>query len=225
MSLRAIVTDIEGTTSSIEFVHRTLFPYARRRLQAYLRAHAGESAIEEIRALVAAEEGRTQDGDALAQTLARWIDEDRKATPLKTLQGMIWAEGYAAGELKGHVYPDTPAALRRWHAQGLKLYVYSSGSVDAQKLIFGHTEYGDLTPLFSGYFDTRVGGKREARSYRAILEQTGHAAGDVLFLSDVGEELDAAREAGLQTLQLIRDEKATPFAAHPQAADFSGILA
>ena len=114
--------------------------------------------------------------------------------------------------------------LRRWHAQGRQLYVYSSGSVEAQKLIFGHTEYGDLTPLFSGYFDTRVGGKREAGSYRAILQQIGRPGREVLFLSDVGEELDAARAAGMQTRQLIRDAKAKPFEAHPQAKDFSELL-
>ena len=159
-----------------------------------------------------------------AEVLERWIAEDRKVTPLKTLQGMIWAQGYAAGELEGHVYADTPPALRRWHGQGLRLYVYSSGSVEAQKLIFGHTQAGDLTPLFSGYFDTRVGGKREADSYRAILASIGMPGDEVLFLSDIGEELDAAREAGMRTVQLLRDGKARPSAAHQHATDFTTIL-
>jgi enolase-phosphatase E1 len=223
--LRAIVTDIEGTTSSIDFVHQTLFPYARRRLRAFLREQAGDPGVQALLDDVEAVEHRDLSLSEAADVLEVWIDEDRKLTPLKTLQGMIWRLGYEAGELKGHVYADTPAALRRWHEQGLKLYVYSSGSVEAQKLIFGHTDYGDLTPLFSGYFDTRIGGKREAASYRAIVQQTGERAEDTLFLSDVGEELDAAREAGLQTLQLIRDTKAKPFPAHPQAADFSRISA
>lgn len=223
MTLRAILTDIEGTTSSIDFVHQTLFPYARRHLRSYLRAHAERTEIQQlIGDIEALEHADLSLGDA-ADVLEQWIDEDRKVTPLKTLQGMIWRQGYAAGELKGHVYPDTPDALRRWHAQGVQLYVYSSGSVDAQKLIFGHTDYGDLTPLFSGYFDTRVGSKREATSYREILRQTGHTGADMLFLSDVGEELDAARKAGMHTLQLVRDDKTRPFPAHPQAQDFSGV--
>jgi len=223
-AVRVVVTDIEGTTSSIDFVHKTLFPYSRTRLRAFLHAHASDTAVRACLGEVEAIEGRTLSIDEAASILERWIDEDRKVTPLKTLQGLIWAQGYAAGELKGHVYDDTPVALRRWHAQGRKLYVYSSGSVDAQKLIFGHTDHGDLTPLFSGYFDTRVGGKREADSYRAILRQIGHPAREVLFLSDVGEELDAARAAGMQTLQLIRDEKAKPSDAHPQVRDFSTVL-
>jgi enolase-phosphatase E1 len=221
--IKAIVTDIEGTTSSIDFVHQSLFPYARAHLREFLRAHAGEPAVVEQLEETARLEGRQLTVETAADVLERWIDEDRKITPLKALQGMIWAQGYAAGELKGHVYPDTPVHLRQWHAQGLRLYIYSSGSVEAQKLIFGHSDAGDLTPLFSGYFDTRVGGKREEGSYRAILGQIGLAGGEVLFLSDVGEELDAARAAGLHTCQLLRDDKAKQFPAHPQARDFSEV--
>ena len=223
MSIRAILTDIEGTTSSIDFVHQTLFPYARAHLRHFLRAHARRPEVAVHVHAVAETEGRQLTLEDAADVLERWIAEDRKATPLKALQGMVWAEGYAAGELKGHVYADTPEYLRRWHAQGLRLYVYSSGSVEAQQLIFGHTDYGDLRPLFSGYFDTRVGGKREAGSYRRIVEQIGLPAGEVLFLSDIGEELDAAREAGLVTTQLLRDEKAKPFPQHPAARDFSEV--
>ena len=224
MTLRAVLTDIEGTTSSIDFVHQTLFPYARQHLRAFLRAQAGQTQIQQIIDDVEALEHCDLSLDDAADVLEQWIDEDRKLTPLKTLQGLIWRQGYAAGELKGHVYPDTPEALRRWHAQGLKLFVYSSGSVEAQQLIFGHTDYGDLNPLFSGYFDTRVGPKRAAASYREILRLTGHAGAEMLFLSDVGEELDAARAAGLQTLQLIRDDKTIPSPSHPQARDFVGVL-
>lgn len=223
MSIRAILTDIEGTTSSIDFVHQTLFPYARAHLRHFLRAHARRPEVAMHLHAVAEAEGRQLTLEDAGDVLERWIAEDRKATPLKALQGMIWAEGYAAGELKGHVYPDTPDYLRRWHAQGLRLYVYSSGSVEAQQLIFGHTDYGDLTPLFSGYFDTLVGGKREVGSYRNILEQIGLPAGDVLFLSDIGEELDAAREAGLATTQLLRDDKTRAFPQHPAARDFSEV--
>ena len=168
-------------------------------------------------------EGRELTSDAAAVVLEKWIAEDKKATPLKSLQGMIWRKGYEAGELKGHVYTDAPDYLRRWHDRGIKLYVYSSGSVEAQKLIFGHTDHGDLTPLFSGYFDTRVGGKKEAQSYKTILRDTGMQGVAMLFLSDVGEELDAARAAGMKTCQLLRDDKARPSAAHPHAKTFADV--
>lgn len=223
-AVRAIVTDIEGTTSSIDFVHQTLFPYARKHLRVWLRENAGQSQVQQLINDVEAIEHEDLSIDEAADVLERWIDQDRKHTPLKALQGMIWKQGYAAGELKGHVYEDTPDALRGWHQQGLSLYVYSSGSVEAQKLIFGHTDYGDLTPLFSGYFDTRVGGKREAASYRAILSQIQLPGEQVMFLSDVGEELDAARIAGMQTVQLIRDEKTVVAAHHRGVTDLFQAL-
>lgn len=172
---------------------------------------------------VARLEGRELTLEAAADALEKWIDEDRKVTPLKSLQGLIWRKGYEAGELKGHVYADAPEYLRAWHQRGLKLYVYSSGSVEAQKLIFGHTAHGDLTPLFSGYFDTRVGAKKESTSYKTILLDTGFAGPEMLFLSDVGDELDAARQAGMKTCQLVRDDKARPAIAHPQARSFSEV--
>jgi enolase-phosphatase E1 len=223
MPIKAIVTDIEGTTSSIDFVHQTLFPYARKHLREFLRRHADDPEVQAQLREVALGEGRALSVDEAAGVLERWMAEDRKATPLKALQGLVWRQGYAAGELKGHVYPDTPEYLRRWHAAGLRLYVYSSGSVEAQKLIFGHSDAGDLTPLFSGYFDTRIGAKREVASYRAILEAIGLSGEAVLFLSDIGEELDAARSAGLETCQLLRDASARPFPSHPSARDFSEV--
>ena len=196
-AVRAILTDIEGTTSSIDFVTRTLFPYARAALPAYVAAHAeaAKPLLDEVRA--------AEPGDPVA-TLQRWIDEDRKATPLKTLQGWIWAQGYAAGAFKGHVYRDAAEALRRWHGAGYRLYVYSSGSVEAQKLIFSHSDQGDLSPLFSGWFDTTSGPKREAASYVRIVQAIGEPADAVLFLSDVQAELDAAAAAGLRTLLIDR---------------------
>lgn len=221
--IRAIVTDIEGTTSSIDFVHQSLFPYARRHLRGFLKAHVEDGAVRAQLGEVSAAEGRELSADEAATVLERWIDEDRKATPLKALQGMVWRQGYQAGELKGHVYPDTPDYLRRWHDAGKKLYVYSSGSVEAQKLIFGHSDAGDLTPLFSGYFDTRIGGKRESASYAAILREIGFGGESVLFLSDIGEELDAARESGMRTCQLLRDATTRVAPAHPSARDFSAV--
>lgn len=223
--IQAILTDIEGTTSSIDFVHQTLFPYAKQRMRQFLRDHAADESVQMQLAEVERAEGSDLSLDEAADVLERWIAEDRKATPLKALQGMIWRVGYQAGELKGHVYADTPEYLRRWHAAGKKLYVYSSGSVEAQQLIFRHTDYGDLTPLFSGYFDTRIGSKREGASYAAILAQIGLPGDQVLFLSDIGEELDAARAAGMKTCQLMRDARAVPAPAHPQARDFSEAAA
>ncbi len=221
--IKAIVTDIEGTTSSIDFVHQTLFPYARARVRGFLRSRAGDDAVQQLLADIEQIEHRELSLDEAADVLEQWIDEDRKLTPLKALQGMIWRQGYEAGELKGHVYADAPEFLRRWRDGGLRLYVYSSGSVEAQRLIFAHTAFGDLTPLFSGYFDTRIGAKRERASYQKICEHLDLAAGDVLFLSDVGEELDAARAAGMRTCQLLRDAKAVAAPQHPHATSFADV--
>lgn len=221
--IQAILTDIEGTTSSIDFVHQTLFPYSRRRVRGFLREQAGNDAVQALLADVETIAGSDLSLDEAADLLEQWIDEDRKLTPLKTLQGMLWAQGYATGELVGHVYADTPEYLLGWKAAGIRLYVYSSGSVEAQKLIFGHTAYGDLTPAFTDYFDTRIGGKRELASYQRILERIGLPGGEVLFLSDIGAELDAARSAGLRTCQLIRDDKTTPAPGHPQAGSFAEV--
>ena len=194
---RAILTDIEGTTSSIAFVAETLFPYARERLPAFVAAHP------EAAAPILAEVAATEPGDPVA-TLTRWIDEDRKATPLKTLQGMIWESGYREGAFTGHIYDDAAAALRRWHAGGIALYVFSSGSIAAQKLLFGYSDAGDLKPLFSGYFDTTTGPKREAASYAAIAGAIGLGPQDILFLSDTPEEIAAARGAGMKALLIDR---------------------
>ncbi|MGK4008881.1 acireductone synthase [Sorangium sp. So ce1036] len=222
---RAVVTDIEGTTSSIAFVKEVLFPYARRHLAAFVASRSGDPEVrrhlDEARALA----GEVGPGDdALVALLLRWIDEDRKATPLKALQGLIWADGYARGELTGHVHPDAAAALRAWHARGLRLYVYSSGSVAAQKLLFGHTAHGDLTPLFSGYFDTTTGPKTEPRSYRLIAQALDLPPADILFLSDSVAELDAARGAGLRTACLDRGEAPiAPGHGHPTFQSFEGL--
>jgi enolase-phosphatase E1 len=203
---RPILTDIEGTTSSISFVKDVLFPYARKALPGFVRAHGGEPEVRAWLDRAATDAGGLCDDAMIVEVLQGWIDEDRKHPALKALQGMLWDAGYAAGEFTAHVYPDAVAALRRWHAEGHPLYVYSSGSVPAQKLLFGHTAAGDLRPLFSGWFDTAVGGKREAASYRTIAEALSLAPSALLFLSDVVEELDAARDAGLDTVLLDRRE-------------------
>jgi enolase-phosphatase E1 len=192
---KALLLDIEGTTSSIRFVTDTLFPFARKHLAAYIAAHP-----EDVAPILADVPG----ADKVA-TLLEWMDEDRKVTPLKTLQGMIWADGYASGELDGHVYPDTPVAMRRWRARGIAVHIYSSGSIAAQKLIFGHSVAGDLTPLIGCYFDTTTGPKREADSYSKIADALDLAPSQILFLSDAPAEVDAAREAGLDALLIDRD--------------------
>ena len=218
----AIVTDIEGTTSSIAFVHDVLFPYSRTRLATYVANHETEAApiLDRVRAEVGDER---LDNAACVRRLLEWHDADRKVGPLKDLQGLIWAEAYASGKLKSHVYPDAVDGLRRWHAAGIPLYIYSSGSVAAQKLLFSHTADGDLTPLFAGYFDTAIGGKKEAASYHTIAAAIGRTPGDILFLSDIVEELDAARQTGFAVMQLVRDG-ALPNAAIPHATDFTRIL-
>lgn len=220
--IRVILTDIEGTTSSISFVHDVLFPYAAENLADFVHARVAqgdEEAKAQLRAVAEETGTAVSDVDGLIEDLQRWIGEDRKATPLKALQGMIWEQGYRAGDFQGHVYPDAGDKLREWHDRGLRLYVYSSGSVQAQKLIFGFSSEGDLTPFFSGYFDTRIGAKRETAAYRNILDELGVEADTVMFLSDVEEELKAAEETGMHTVLLVRDES-TPDTARQIARDF-----
>jgi enolase-phosphatase E1 len=200
----AILTDIEGTTSSISFVKDVLFPYARRALPGFVAEYGNEPQVRKWLDAVAVENGGMCQDAMIVETLQGWIDQDRKHTALKALQGMIWQAGYRNADFTAHIYPDAAPALRAWHEAGHPLYVYSSGSVPAQKLFFGHSDAGDLTPLFSGWFDTETGGKRDAASYRRIAEITGTPANEILFLSDVVEELDAAREAGLQTILVDR---------------------
>jgi enolase-phosphatase E1 len=206
MPIKAILTDIEGTTSAVSFVFDVLFPYAAKHLPAFVRQHAGRADVAEQLAVVRRDSNEPQaDVERVIEILLGWIAEDRKATPLKALQGMVWEQGYQAGQLKGHVYPDAVDALKGWHQEGYQLFVYSSGSIQAQKLIFGCSEAGDLTPLFSGYFDTTSGPKREAQSYANITQAINVEAGQILFLSDIVEELDAARAAGMATCGLARE--------------------
>ena len=224
--IQAILTDIEGTTSSISFVKDVLFPYARTRLPAFVETHADEAEVQHWLHEAAKEAGLVSaTRQEIIDLLIGWIDADRKSTALKALQGMIWQAGYEDGEYRAHVYPEVPARLRAWHAAGKRLYVYSSGSVAAQKLLFAHTEAGNLTPFFSGYFDTETGPKRDAESYRRIADAIGVPAGDILFLSDIAEELDAARTAGMQTILLARAPSHCPDrSAHRCVVDFDAIV-
>ena len=201
-----ILTDIEGTTSSISFVRDVLFPYARDALPDFVREHGHDPRVRHWLDVVAVENGGLCQDAMIAETLQGWIDQDRKHTALKALQGLIWEAGYREGDFTAPLYPDVAPALRAWHAAGHGLAVYSSGSVPAQKLLFSHTDAGDLVPLFRGFFDTEIGHKRDADSYRLIADRLDRSPGDILFLSDVVAELDAAREAGMRTVLLDRIE-------------------
>ncbi|UHQ18505.1 acireductone synthase [Lysobacter sp. KIS68-7] len=201
-----ILTDIEGTTSSISFVRDVLFPYARRALPEFVRERGNDPDVRPWLDQVAIENGGVCSDDMIVETLQGWIDEDRKHTALKALQGLVWEAGYRSADFTAPLYPDASERLRAWYRMGHPLAVYSSGSVPAQKLLFGHTDAGDLTRLFTGWFDTSVGHKREAESYRRIAQTLGRPPGEIVFLSDVVEELDAAREAGMRTVLVDRRE-------------------
>tara|TARA_R110002167_G_scaffold130779_3_gene314407 strand:+ start:9282 stop:10001 length:720 start_codon:yes stop_codon:yes gene_type:complete len=236
MTVKVILTDIEGTTSSIAFVKDVLFPYAASHLAGYVRVNRNAPLVQQQLQATAqlleeespGSEATAADTDALINTLLEWIAADRKATPLKVLQGLIWETGYKNGDYAAHMYPDATANLRQWHADGIPLYVYSSGSVKAQQLFFGYSQDGNLLPLFSGHFDTQSGAKQAADSYRNIVQQlqtqhVGLLAADVLFLSDIEAELDAAREAGLQTCWLIRNGNIPQASAHTAVPSFDFV--
>lgn len=203
----AILTDIEGTTTDIAFVHKVLFPYAAKALPEFVRGNWRKKAVAaEIRA-VREKIGAKASLDQVIETLLTWIREDRKETPLKALQGMVWEAGYKDGAFVSHIYPDAAEALRKWKAEGRDLAVYSSGSVAAQKLLYGYSEAGDLTPLFSGYFDTNIGKKQETASYAAIAKELGRAPGTILFLSDHSAEVKAALAAGMRSVRIDRERE------------------
>lgn len=223
MMIKAILTDIEGTTSKISFVHEVLFPYARQHLSAFIYEHQQDPMVtEQLEAVKAHIDQPDASLSSLIDTLEHWIDTDQKITPLKALQGMIWKYGYESKEFTGHVYQDTFKQLTQWNQNGIALYVYSSGSVAAQRLIFGHSDFGDMTPLFNDYFDTKIGLKQDSQSYKNIAESTPYRASEILFLSDVVAELDAAAEAGMHTYQLIRESQEK--SRHPNANSFDQIV-
>jgi len=219
----AILTDIEGTTSSISFVKDVLFPYARERIAGFVSQNQHVPEVQQAIAEVDALTGNTHDLDTCIHHLCQWIDEDRKVTPLKAIQGLIWEAGYAQGDFNGHLYQDAYEGLKLWRKLGIPLYVFSSGSIKAQKLLFGHTEFGDLTPWFQGYFDTTTGPKQEPSAYLAIAQKIGLRPEQILFLSDIEAELDAAASAGLRTCQLVRDPAIQASDRHQQASRFDEI--
>ncbi|WP_100914747.1 acireductone synthase [Pseudoalteromonas spongiae] len=219
--IKAIITDIEGTITRISFVKDILFPYAAKHIAAFVEENQNDATvkaqIEAVKAEIAKPNASLTE---VIDALQHWIATDQKITPLKQLQGLIWQTGYQQGDFTGHIYPDAYDFLNQQKDAGISLFVYSSGSVKAQHLLFEHSDYGDIRPLFSDYFDTHVGGKKDASSYANILEKIGFAGSEVLFLSDIVTELDAAKSAGMHTLQLWRDnqEKSNQ---HPAIDDFN----
>ncbi len=223
--MRAILTDIEGTTTPLSFVVDVLFPFAKERLEDACASGDPRfaDAVRQLRQEHEAEKEAPEFGNGAPY--ARYLMElDRKSTGLKALQGLIWEQGYRDGHLKGDVYPDVPEALQVWKKRGVRLRIFSSGSVLAQKLLFGHTPYGDLLPYFEGYHDTTTGPKRETPAYTAIADAFGLPPGEILFLSDVTEELDAARKAGMGTGLLVRPgNKPAEAAGHGVYRSFSEL--
>jgi len=213
-----VVFDIEGTIGDITFVRHVLFPYARERTLRHLVSHWED---DDVRAIIA--DARSASGRPLATAadaavqFIEWIDQDRKITSLKTLQGILWREGYASGELKAHLYPDAIAAFERWSKAGHRLYIYSSGSIDAQKLYLKYSIAGDLTSLFSGYFDTTTGPKAEPASYRTIASAIGAPPQEIVFFSDALPEVTAARAAGFIAYCVDRSKA-------PASSDTSGAF-
>jgi len=221
----AALIDIEGTVGSIAFVRDVLFPFARDRMDAYVDAHKNEPRVRALLDEAAREAAvNVHDLPAILGALHAWAAADLKVTVLKELQGLIWAEGFESSGIQGHLYPDAVDALYRFHDAGVQLSIYSSGSVAAQKLLFGHTVAGDLLPLFSGFYDTTIGSKRDSKSYETIIDRIGVAPNDAIFFSDNELELDAARDAGVQTVQLARPEDGTvPSTHHTSVESFFGI--
>lgn len=205
---QVILTDIEGTTTAITFVADELFPYFRANINDLLALKSNpivKEAFESTVQLALSEDNQTiQSDEEICAILHRWSMEDRKITPLKTVQGVLWEKGYKDGVLKGHVYQDVAPTFTSWKNNDIALAVFSSGSIAAQKLLFGYSTAGDLTPLFSAYFDTTIGGKKETITYRKIAQQLAIEPQDILFLSDIPAELIAAKDAGVQTIQLVR---------------------
>lgn len=222
-----ILTDIEGTTTSISFVHDVLFPYSQKRIKDFVLTNLDskdvQDALSQTRETAKTEDKKENISNVEAcDYLLKWIKEDRKHPALKALQGHIWQEGYEKGEVVAHVYSDVPKTLKKWKEQGHLVGVYSSGSVKAQHLLFKYSEAGDLLPIFSHHFDTKVGHKREVASYQEISKQLGISPSSILFLSDIKEELDAARSAGMRTTQLVRQNDVI-VGDHPTAKSFEEI--
>jgi enolase-phosphatase E1 len=233
--VRGILLDIEGTTTPIAFVHDVLFSYARAQASEFLKNNITSDEVRADLAMLYEDHAQDicndQEPPALSEELesladyVEWlIDQNRKSTGLKSLQGKIWRQGYSDGSLKSQVFPDVAPAFERWRAAGLSINIFSSGSVLAQQLLFAHTDAGDLTKFIDKYFDTNTGKKGEAESYERIAEAMGLDPSEIVFISDVVDELDAAEEAGMQTLLSIRPGNEPQIGTeHQKIEDFNAL--
>lgn len=220
--MKAVLLDIEGTVTDIRFVTETLFPYARARMGAFLDAHRSEPAVADALLRMRKEMDVPAATTAeIAAELVRWIDEDRKQEPLKSLQGLIWKEGYEDGSLKAHLYPDVRPAFERWKQAGLTLAIFSSGSIAAQKLLFAHSVEGDLTGFLSAHFDLTTGSKKDAASYRAIAGALKLPPAEIRFYSDAPAEITAAHAAGMDAVLVERDSPIDAPGAQRRVPSFS----
>ena len=239
VAIRVVLLDVEGTTTPVGFVYETLFPYARANLGPFLAERLGDRPVADAVQLLAGERSREAEAPGLpawddgspdsratsAAAYARWLmDRDRKSTGLKALQGMIWEQGYRAAELSGQVYPDVPPALELWRRRGLRVAIFSSGSILAQKLLFKSTPGGDLLPLIAAHFDTTTGSKLESESYARISAALGSAPPEVMFVSDVIAELDAARQAGMATRLCVRGPSGPEGSGHRVVRELASLL-
>jgi enolase-phosphatase E1 len=246
ISARGILLDIEGTTSSVSFVYDVMFPYVRKHLtfevltnwdepdyiaayEAIARDAGHDSLAAWLKTHNLSRDNPLRAANVVCQEVIRQMDADVKATGLKQLQGLIWQSGFESGELQAHVYDDVPTALAAWNAAGKDVRIYSSGSIQAQKLFFGHTIAGNLLGQFRGHYDTTTGPKKESASYQKIAADFGLLPGEILFLSDIVAELDAARAAGMQTALVVRPGNSSGDPAggmsHAQIASFSQLEA
>jgi enolase-phosphatase E1 len=216
--IKAILTDIEGTTSSLSFVKEVLFPYAEDRIREFVLTNSDHKEVAKALTTVSELCDASLSIEQAIQQLIKWTKADKKVTPLKDIQGLIWESGYASGDFFGHIYEDAFRNLSLWKSRGVDINVFSSGSVKAQKLLFSHTHYGDLSSLFSGFYDTNMGAKQSDSAYFRITEDMGFTPTEVLFLSDVISELDAAEQAGLDTILLARDLGGPPTSTHHKVA-------
>jgi enolase-phosphatase E1 len=214
---RAVLCDIEGTTTSLSFVHDILFPLSRKEMGSFIQNHWSDPELQPIFAQLS-----KQSPDEVVRLLQSWIDEDKKEGTLKMIQGKIWKTAFESGQIRSYIYPDVPENWEKWKRLGIRIYIFSSGSIEAQKLLFRYSEAGDLTGRIDGYFDTLMGAKKEANAYTKIAGVTQLLAKEILFLSDIEAELDAAQSAGMQTTQLIR-ENAKAGTRHPAARTFDDV--
>lgn len=215
---RVILSDIEGTTTSIAFVHQVLFPYARKQIRSLIEAFESntlemsheQKEILDLAICTIKRQYHVNDAWEIADLLEKWIDQDLKETSLKSIQGVLWQKGYEQGDFQGHVYADAYDRLKQWHSSNIAMYLFSSGSVEAQKRLFQYSTYGDLRYFWQGYFDTNMGSKREVSAYQKIAQvicaQQKVEVQEILFLSDIVEELLAAKQAGMSVAWSVRDE-------------------